>query len=184
MGQSNRCFKTFPKQLERYLPNLIIFHLWDCGISSISSDDLAPWPDLMQLSLDTNRITTLDGDLFQHSPKLVKIELNFNLIRGVGADLLSNLNELRYASFVENPCINAYAATPHQLEALKAKLVNPCEPNTKNINYCDSINDVRGMFNKMFNQRGSRWTESKNWKPWNARQRVNGKSLHMFFVIQ
>lgn len=96
--------------------------------TTISAGDIAPWPNLAVLIVNDNAIAQLDGDLFQQSPRLAFIDFQGNLIENVGANLLSNLNELTFVSFINNPCINEFATTPYQIESLRVQLLTQCPP--------------------------------------------------------
>lgn len=57
-------FSTFPKHLDKFFENLDSIRLTSSGLTSITADNLAPWPNLEHLDLSSNRIKSLDGDLF------------------------------------------------------------------------------------------------------------------------
>lgn len=120
--------KFLPKGLEKFFPNLNSILLYN-SFNSISSADLAPWPNLILFSYTTNPATSIDGDLFKNSLKLRSVEFKSNYrLENVGANLLSNLNELTLVDFRGNLCINITATTPEQIENLKAKLITQCPP--------------------------------------------------------
>lgn len=118
---------TFPKGLERFFPNLDSLLLYN-KFNSISAADLAPWPNLNYFLFQTNPITSLDGNLFQNSRRLQQISFYYSSIRNVGANLLSNLNELTRVDFRGNSCIDIEARSPQQIENLKAQLITQCPP--------------------------------------------------------
>lgn len=119
-------FLTFPKDLDKDFPSLEAIRIRNSALTSISSTDLAPWPNLVYFSAANNKIKTLDGNLFDHSPKLQRIIFFNNLIQRVEDNLLSNLNELIYVDFVGNLCIDFVAETPEQIESLKTQLIRQC----------------------------------------------------------
>lgn len=141
-------FSALPRNLENFFPNLEALDFNHGGLTSISSDDLAPWPKLSVFIVASNKIETLDGDLFQHSPKLTWISFYNNLIRNVGANLLSNLNELKFISFRNNPCISTGAETPDEIESSKAQLFLQCppleEPETATVTVSTTADPARG----------------------------------------
>lgn len=120
-------FSTFPKGLERHFPNIEAIQILN-NVFSVFSADLAAWPNLALFWVSNNRITYIDGDLFRHSTKLQRISFFGNLIVNVGANLLSNLNELNFADFRSNACIDTLAATAMSLESLKSQLITQCTP--------------------------------------------------------
>lgn len=118
-------FSSFPRNLERFFPNLEMIGILG-PLRSISAEDLAPWPNLILLNLAENSITTLESDLFQNSPKLLYLSFANNSIQTVGVDLLSKLNYLTSADFRGNICIDTFAETPEEIENLKVQLITQC----------------------------------------------------------
>lgn len=127
---SMEAFRMMPTGIERFFPNLLLLQFFSGILSSVSSEDLSAWPNLTMFSAQRNKIEILDGDLFQNAPQLKWIDLSSNLIQNVGTNLLSNLNELTYISFIDNPCINSFANTPQEIENLKSQLLTQCPPLT------------------------------------------------------
>lgn len=127
---TNKAFSTasFPRNLEDFFPNLDFILIENDQLTSISSEDLAPWPNLAVFVAAYNSIESLDSDLFQHSSKLVQISFSNNFIQNVGLNLLSNLNEVAWIDFRNNPCINTVADTPQAIENLKILLIAQCPP--------------------------------------------------------
>lgn len=114
-----------PRDVENVFPNLECI-IWNPGnLASISSEELK-FPNLLALSLSINQIVTLDGDLFQYNPNLVRIAFNNNLLQHVGYGLLTNLNQLAFAYFENNPCVNQFAITPERIQELKLQLPLMC----------------------------------------------------------
>lgn len=122
-----RLFSKVPRDLERFFPNLVALRLQWTGLTTLSSEELAPWPNLEYLDVSINDIEELDADLFQYSPKLRWISFEGNSILKVGIGLLSSLNELTYINFLNNPCINVQAYTPELIENLQQQLLTQCQ---------------------------------------------------------
>lgn len=117
---------NFPKHLERFFPNLIAIQIRFGGMTTITSNDLAPWPKLIVISLRDNKFETLDGDLFQYTPDIAWIEFHDNILRNVGANLLFNLNKLVSVNFLRNGCIDFLAGSAQQIVSLKTQLLMQC----------------------------------------------------------
>lgn len=114
-----------PQGIETFLPNLLIFQ-WEYGnLASITSDDLQPFPNLQFISLAYNKLTSLDGNLFVHTPKLVEIYFTMNLLENVDDGLLDGLSNLKAANFKGNTCITYFANT-EIMRQLKIMLSNQC----------------------------------------------------------
>lgn len=120
-------FSNFPQGLEKHFPNLDSIQITKNNIT-ISSDHLAPWPNLSFFCASRNLITYLNGDLFQNSEKLQHVSFFSNYIRNVGSNLLANLNDLTYVDFRNNTCIDLEAFTPGKIEIIKSQLIKQCTP--------------------------------------------------------
>lgn len=112
-------FSSFSRNLGSFFPYLVGIQLWGGRLTSISSKDLASWPELVSLLVYDNSIVMLDGDLFQHNLLLESIDVGRNYILNVGENLLSNLTKLTSDDFRINPCINTFATTPSQIQNWK-----------------------------------------------------------------
>lgn len=141
-GKNN--FPNFPRNLEKFFPNLLVIQIWSGKLTSITAADLSPWPNLAFLSLSFNKIETLEGDLFRNNQKLTYISFLGNSIINVGLDLLSNLNELKEVYFSSTRCLNANAATPEAIENLKNQLFEDCvsDEDKKSITTPSSTTDL------------------------------------------
>lgn len=120
--------KEIPSGIGNYFPNLLGFTWIYMNLTSISSEDLKPFPNLITLSLHHNHFVALDGDLLQHTRKLQVIFFDNNLLRHVGHDLLRGLVNLTRAQFSLNPCINMDARTPQEIQDLNLQLPISCPP--------------------------------------------------------
>lgn len=122
---------SLPQGFEFFFPDLVAFDWRSSGnLTSITSDDLMPFPNLQYLDLAGNGLSFLDGDLFARTPKLGFIDFSNNLLQSVGYGLLDNLSKLTYAYFDGNPCIKLekYMATAAGIQALRIDLRNLCPP--------------------------------------------------------
>ena len=59
----------FLKKIDSFFPNLIAIHWANSGLTSISAEDLKPFPGLRLLRLLYNRLTHIDSDLFKYTKK-------------------------------------------------------------------------------------------------------------------
>jgi hypothetical protein len=120
--------EQIPKGIENFFPNLLTFNWSFAGLKKISAEDLKPFPNLMYLFLGGNNLVTLESDLFQYTLKLRRIYLFSNQLQHVGSNLLTNLNDLTFTYFHDNPCINDYAFTYETVQQLNLKLPISCPP--------------------------------------------------------
>lgn len=98
------------------------------NISTIDSTTFEPFPNLVDINLDGNRLVSLDGEIFKHTRKVGGVWFNNNGLQHVGHDLLNGLTDLTWAAFQSNPCIHAYAHTPEAIQELKLRLQTQCPP--------------------------------------------------------
>lgn len=59
-----RNFTTIPTDIGNFFPNLEIFEWYEGNISSVDSSTFEPWPNLLVINLNGNKLVTLDGNLF------------------------------------------------------------------------------------------------------------------------
>lgn len=105
---------------------ILKFFYWIYGnISTIAASTFQPFPNLLLISLNSNKLVTIYGDLLQHTRELRKIHFRNNLIEHVGHHLLTDLN---FADFRLNLCINALAETPEQIQVMNLQLPIQCPP--------------------------------------------------------
>lgn len=124
--EGDRTHNKIPRNLEKFFPNLLGL-VWDDGnLTTISANDLKPFPYLRVLSIASNHVTKLDGDLFKYSPRLRYIRFHTNFFEHLGQDLLTDLNDLEWVDFTKNPCISMSASTTEQFEELNRQMPIKC----------------------------------------------------------
>lgn len=119
---------TIPAGIEKFFANLEFFEWANGNLFSIDSSTFEPFPNLLVINLGGNKIVTLDGDLFQHTRKLRQIDFVSNSLEHVGHDFLTGLTDLEFVNFSWNPCIDASARTPQQIQELNLLLTIQCPP--------------------------------------------------------
>lgn len=127
-----------PKGIEKFFPILAGLDWRSGSLTSISSEDLQPFPQLQMILLGSNKLTSLDGDLFVYTPKMRYISFDDNLLQSIGFGLLDDLNKLTNAYFNGNPCISL-AAPPQTIQELKVKLLGQCPPSSVDITTARSV---------------------------------------------
>lgn len=130
-GDEMRRRTLLPQGFETFFPDLVAFDWSSWGnLTSITKNDLMPFPNLQYLNLARNALSSLDGDLFAGTPMLRYIDLSNNLLQNVGYGLLDNLNRLTSAYFDGNPCIKLekYMASAAGIQALRVDLRDLCPP--------------------------------------------------------
>lgn len=125
-----RTLEKFPRGIENHFRYLKGIDMEGCGLTKISSEDLRPFKDLLQISFDENRLTELPHDLFQHNLKLKRIDIEGNLLYHVGLEIFSNLHQLTVVYMKHNPCTseNSFALRKEDLKELAWELSVECPP--------------------------------------------------------
>lgn len=120
--------QIIPRGLDKFFQNLVVIY-WRFGqLVSVTVDDLQPFSKLEVLWLFSNKIVSIDGDLFKYSHKLRYISFANNSIEYVGRNLFTNLTELTNAYFHSNVCINKWAQTFEKVQELNRLLPIKCPP--------------------------------------------------------
>jgi len=95
-----------PKGIVKYFPQLFRLSLENCGLTSISAEDLEPFPELKMLNLFDNKIQSLDSDLFKFTPQLIYVGLSSNQIIYIGRELILPLKNIENFRIMDNICIS------------------------------------------------------------------------------
>lgn len=97
-------------------------------LTSISANDLRPFSGLFFLSFFFNELTSIDGDLFIHTPNLEYVSFDYNEIQHIGCDLVNHLNSLAVLYFHKNVCIDQRAENRDEVLSLGPQLSVICPP--------------------------------------------------------
>lgn len=126
----NQNLGHIPSGIEKFFPNLRAIEWHNSNLLEISADDLKPFPELLLFSADTNKVESLDGDLFKNTPNIQSIDFRNNSISYVGDGILVNLNELKFAQFEGNPCVDYCARSFEEIIELNEILPSTCSSAT------------------------------------------------------
>lgn len=116
---------SIPANIGTIFPNLLTFQWHLSALTEITVEDLKPFPNLVALYLDNNRLWYLDSDLLTYNRQLKHIWFNKNMLEYVGADFLTGLSPTS-VNFQSNPCISVYASLPQNIETLNTQLATQC----------------------------------------------------------
>jgi hypothetical protein len=116
----------FAGNLFTFFPNLKALDYVSCGIRSISSQQLFPYPQLRFLVMQGSQIQYLPGDLFRFTPNVEYISFPYSQIRHVGHQLLANMPNLHTVWIARNPCIDRNAFTWTDIQQLNTDLPYLC----------------------------------------------------------
>lgn len=123
---TNKNVFYIPKGIEKFFPNLEMIFIYHAGLKEISSADLSPFPNLINVDFYFNEIENLPADLFSKNAKIEYIDFGQNKFSKVRKDLLKPLTNLKRAGFQKNVCINAFAQFSAGILALQNELNKLC----------------------------------------------------------
>jgi hypothetical protein len=126
-----------PKEVELFFPNLKFLQLHLANLQVITADTLK-FPNLVWFSSHTNKLTSVDGDLFKNTLKLQYIAIYNSQLEHAGKGLLDNLRDLQTVEFRLNNCVNVAATNPQAIQQLKQTLLTDCPPKEKAPNTTES----------------------------------------------
>lgn len=116
-----------PEKIGDFFPGIIQIQ-WQMGnLTSLTSDDLKQFRFLRSLSLRGQKITTLDGNLFQNNLEMIEINFGSNQIIKVGDNLITNLKNLTSVDFMGNRCVSFTARTSSDMPILSLHLAALCK---------------------------------------------------------
>lgn len=125
--ERNSFLRFIPSNLADIFPNLRAIVIFG-PLRQIVSNDFKPFPDLLWFYSTGARVTSIDGDLFQPTPKIMWAQIIDGKLENVGRNILDGLEDLKWADFRRNTCINFSGESPEVIEELKEKLLVQCPP--------------------------------------------------------
>jgi Leucine-rich repeat (LRR) protein len=117
--------KRIPNGFEKFIPNLEGISFTDCGITSISKQDLEPFPKLIFLDMTRNQIEYLEGNLFEATPNLKYIFFYDNKLTFVSANIFQTIKTIDFVNFDKNPCLEK-SDYGSNLDEIKKSLALQC----------------------------------------------------------
>jgi hypothetical protein len=131
--------EKLPRDLFEFNEKLKIINLSSNKIRAINSGLLDKLPNLEEFFIYTNELEIIPGDLFKFNKNLKKISFQGNKIKFIGPELLDGLNELAFADFGANPCIdvcyNKEIDEPEKLNEVKEKIKSLKKPSKFNCGF-------------------------------------------------
>lgn len=124
----DRTCQYFPRQLEKFMPNLEMVVIERSGLKEIQSNDLKPLKKLRFLYLSSNNLEILEDHLFEENSRLEIVNIDSNSIHAIGFSILKPLTSLKEISFLNNRCINESASNSTAIAKLKKSIVVKCSP--------------------------------------------------------
>jgi len=141
---SSQNLPCFPRNMEQFFPNLLVIYLANNSITTITNSRLLPFPNLRYLSLHSNKLSTLDVNLFS----------------GMWTSSTSY-----YIDFRSNTCIDERATTSDQLFMMKLNLLRNCSAKISPIGGSQDLTELENKnteLEKRNTELETRNTELKN----------------------
>lgn len=110
--QSQTCHYV-PTGFGNFFPNLEGLTISSSRLRRISRTDLLPFPNLLSLNLDYNRLSVLEEGLFNGVPLLNKASFYNNRLRAIPASLLDPVLSFGSIDLYYNVCVYAEGPTPN-----------------------------------------------------------------------
>lgn len=129
----NKTVNFFPRGIEKFFKNLQLIAIQSSRLKTISSTDLQPFPNLLNLDLGANEIYSLSEEVFKFNTKVRALYLHTNQITEVYPEVFDNLKQLIYLYLKPNKCINLDAhnsTTDIQNVILEVKILCTKQPTT------------------------------------------------------
>lgn len=106
-GARDITIKYFPKDLQKFFPQVAIIDIENSELQEITREDVAPFGSkLTTLFLAENEIENIEADTFTENTNLVSVSLNRNHIKYVGTGVFSKLSNLAVLQFEDNICFS------------------------------------------------------------------------------
>ncbi|KAL7013606.1 hypothetical protein ACKWTF_015488 [Chironomus riparius] len=103
----NKNIQYFPKGLEKIFPNLLRIHIERGYLEDLNSEDLRPYPKLVELYLWGNNIQVLENGLFAYNTNLQHVSFSHNSIIHIDENVFDDLTKLTYLWLYGSNCFNA-----------------------------------------------------------------------------
>lgn len=107
--------KFIPFGIKAKFINLKLLQISSCGLLSVSKENLKEFGSSLELlSLDYNKLISIDDDLFEYNSNLKAIYLYSNPLRFIGPDFLKNLQRYKTLQYIDlefSGCISQVFST-------------------------------------------------------------------------
>lgn len=126
---TSETFNFFPKNIEKFFPNVEHVYIYDVSIATLTKTDLSPFGSQLKLFyFHRSKIEVIESDLFEANPFLEQISLYGNQIKFVADGAFDKLPNLTSLYFRNNPCYSGSAVNDR---AAVFNLIKQIERNCK-----------------------------------------------------
>lgn len=98
-----------PHNVSEFFPILSYFAVYSTAITEFTRDSLKGLYKLREFDAHSNKIESIDGDIFADNPLLVSIRFNDNPIKHIAYRVFDHLTSLTTLHFTTTTCINSKA---------------------------------------------------------------------------
>lgn len=116
----------FLSYIEESFPNLEQINLSSNEITTLTNEDLTPHQNLAHFMIDRNQITSLDSNIFKNLPNLKAFYLNYNKLKHVQHNIVLPTDVSFY--FEDNTCISRTAKSDEEIKQLELDFIVKCPP--------------------------------------------------------
>lgn len=96
---TSKTFYHFPRNLEKFFPNLESIYVYNSNLRYIDQSFLKPFPKLKEFYVGSNVIRVITDDLFQYNPLITDVYISEGNMYYIGEKLLDRLPNFYYGSF-------------------------------------------------------------------------------------
>lgn len=119
--------ERFPAGLADHFGKLQTIRITSCGMRLLEKEDMAGLKNLKYLDLMSNKIESIDSNVFENALNLQKVIMNNNRLLYIGSRLMEPLKHLEAISFGGNVCVSSYfKQSQEQLLRLKTEIAIKC----------------------------------------------------------
>lgn len=148
----NQEVRFFPRDIEKYFPNVEVISIINGGIGVISRSAFGAYAALTQLQLDNNNIRLLGDDLFAANSRLKSISFSNNPISHVAYNVFDSLSSLSALDMRNTACFNEAQTSRLQVVFMLVRLATTCPSTT-----AMAAEDVLEEVNTRIDERMAPW---------------------------
>lgn len=136
-----------PENINMFFDDLSSLLIINCSLMEVSKHDLKGFPKLQLLDLSYNKLQSLKADLFEYSSKLMFLNFANNKIVTIGSETFKSLDRLISLNLSSNLCIDKFAVTWENVRRLVSEIAFKCSNDSNNIQ--EKINELVAKKNRL-----------------------------------
>lgn len=120
-----------PKAIDQFFPSTEAITVFNAGLKTINAADLEPFPNLRIFALENCKITSLESRLFFYNPKLITISFRNNQLQTIDDQVFDYIDSLEKLDLSKNVCIDKKGVNRYKvrqvIKEITVKCKNPSE---------------------------------------------------------